>query len=1165
MKNQLKLIYAYSLLILGWQLAFVSIINAQSTDRLHFERYTIENGLSSDRIKEIVQDQSGYIWIATESGLNRYDGYDFFTYNNIPGDSSSISNNFINVVFVDRNGEIWAGTNSGLNRYNRAEDSFERFFFESDNSSSLPGNSINEVFESTNGDLWIGTNNGLSMYNPQNQSFINEWELEGGLINFRGIEITSISEDDSGTLWIGSSNRGLITFNPQESSIRYYDKDPIPGVSFPTNSIGKIYIDSFGMVWISFLTSDILTVFIDTFENPAGLGRLDPNTNAFTLFKYDEESQPEFWEFVSDITETQDSTLWVTSYFNGELSGAHRFDRETERFKLYSYDPFDPYSLTWPYATAIFEDQFNNLWVGTSRGLNKADLNKWIMKTFEVRPDAPDLLLDNFYGIEEVEDDIFWLGLDGTGLIEWDRNTGEITHYGTENPYSLNGLEDISYGNISLIKKDQTGTVWIGYSGNGIARVNPQTKETIRYTGNANDEDALSGNYITGIWVDDTNTVWFSTTNGLNRYNRDSDTFTSWTTDNSKLPSNSLSTIFKDSSGNFWLGTKKHTYDISSSGDFGLIKFDPATEAVELYQHDRLDANSLSNDAINVIAEDADGLLWIGTDNGLNRFNTEDKSFEQYHVRDGLSGNVIVGMLFDNNGILWMSTLKGLSRFDSSNESFRNYDKDDGAQENRFNDYSYYKTNDGELIFGGVSGANYFYPSESFEVSSKPLINLTDVLVNNASFQLTEPLEKTDIVELDWSENSVGFEFSAIHFRNPEQTEYEYKLEGYDDQWISSGTRRYANYTNLAAGNYTFLVKAINEEGETSVENASLSIRVNPPLWNTWWAYGFYFLLFCAGVFAVDRIQRRRVLYKEKERAREKELKQAKQIEEAYKELEKSHKNLKEVQEQLIQQEKLASLGQLTAGIAHEIKNPLNFVNNFSDLSSEMIEELIEALKTGDLEEAESLAVHIDQNLKKIHEHGSRADKIVHSMLQHSQGSDAELEPADLNSLIKEYVNLAYHGMRAGNDAINVDIDLHLDQNISKVPLKEQDFSRVILNLVHNSFDAMREKEKLTADGRQLSAESGHKYQPRLSIRTIKQDSTVSIHIEDNGPGIPDDIKDKVMQPFFTTKKGTQGTGLGLSISHDIIKAHGGRLEIDSVPGKGTTFTIHIEKRGHDG
>ena len=290
------------------------------------------------------------------------------------------------------------------------------------------------------------------------------------------------------------------------------------------------------------------------------------------------------------------------------------------------------------------------------------------------------------------------------------------------------------------------------------------------------------------------------------------------------------------------------------------------------------------------------------------------------------------------------------------------------------------------------------------------------------------------------------------------------------------------------------------------------------------------------------------------------------QVEERTSELNQTLENLKSTQSQLIQQEKLASLGQLTAGIAHEIKNPLNFVNNFSEVSIELIEEAQDELKSVEtshdlsLQTISELLDDVQTNLHKIHEHGSRANNIVSSMLQHSRGGSGKKEPTDLNALIKEYVNLCFHGMLAGKNPINVDIQLDLDDSIGDVPLISEDFSRVILNVCNNAFDAMRTVESQNfaiLPGVKSKSESRN-YTPKLTIRTKKSGDAITIELEDNGSGIPQDIKDKVLQPFFTTKKGTEGTGLGLSISHDIVKAHGGEIIVESEEGKGTEFTIKI-------
>ncbi len=279
-------------------------------------------------------------------------------------------------------------------------------------------------------------------------------------------------------------------------------------------------------------------------------------------------------------------------------------------------------------------------------------------------------------------------------------------------------------------------------------------------------------------------------------------------------------------------------------------------------------------------------------------------------------------------------------------------------------------------------------------------------------------------------------------------------------------------------------------------------------------------------------------------------------------ELQHTIEKLKNTQEQLVQQEKLASLGHLTAGISHELKNPLNFVNNFSELSAELIQEAREEIESvrayrdtpqqdEALDEVESILNDIESNLQTIHKHGSRADSIIKSMLQHSRGSGVIMEPTELNPLIKEFVNLSFHGMRAGDRPFHVEIEFDLDQSIGEVPVIAEDFSRVMVNLCNNAFDAMREK---------LKKDNTENYIPKLFVRTIQKDQIINIIVEDNGPGIPENLRKKILQPFFTTKKGTEGTGLGLYITNDIIKAHGGILIIQSEENSFTRFIIELNR-----
>jgi signal transduction histidine kinase len=323
-------------------------------------------------------------------------------------------------------------------------------------------------------------------------------------------------------------------------------------------------------------------------------------------------------------------------------------------------------------------------------------------------------------------------------------------------------------------------------------------------------------------------------------------------------------------------------------------------------------------------------------------------------------------------------------------------------------------------------------------------------------------------------------------------------------------------------------------------------ITITPPWWRTWWAYVIYGLLILTAIYFFDRFQRQRILRNEQQKMMEREVAQAKEIERAY-------AGLKAAQAQLIQSEKMASLGELTAGIAHEIQNPLNFVNNFSEVSGELIAE-IEAERTKNQETRDEILVgailsDLKQNLEKINHHGKRADAIVKGMLQHSRTSSGQTEPTDINALCDEYLRLSFHGLRAKDKSFNAKFETDFDSSLPKIDVVPQDIGRVLLNLINNAFYAVNERSKKDEAG----------YQPKVSVTTqLKANGQLLISVEDNGSGIPDAIKEKIFQPFFTTKPTGQGTGLGLSLSYDIIKAHGGELKVETKEGVGSEFIISL-------
>jgi signal transduction histidine kinase len=370
---------------------------------------------------------------------------------------------------------------------------------------------------------------------------------------------------------------------------------------------------------------------------------------------------------------------------------------------------------------------------------------------------------------------------------------------------------------------------------------------------------------------------------------------------------------------------------------------------------------------------------------------------------------------------------------------------------------------------------------------------------------------------------------------------FQYMLEGYDKHFSSATNNTTAVFGNLREGNYTFKLKAFSRFG--SHGQLEYNFRILPPWQRTWWAYSLYTLIFLSILFFADRFRRKKLIQKEQAKIKEKELAQAKEIEKAYHEL-------KSTQAQLVQSEKMASLGALTAGIAHEIQNPLNFINNFSELNAELIAEMEQEMKNGTVHNIKNIVNDIKENEEKITHHGKRAGAIVKAMLQHSRSDTGIKEQTDINALTDEYLQLSYHGIRARDNSFKAKITKDYDPLIGSIKIIPQELGRVLLNLYNNAFYAVAEKSKKNLES----------YIPTVSVSTKKIDNRILITVRDNGIGISPAIIDKIFNPFFTTKPPGDGTGLGLSLSYDIIKAHGGKLHVNSKEGEYAEFIVELEQ-----
>ncbi len=543
------------------------------------------------------------------------------------------------------------------------------------------------------------------------------------------------------------------------------------------------------------------------------------------------------------------------------------------------------------------------------------------------------------------------------------------------------------------------------------------------------------------------------------------------------------------------------------------------------------------------------GTLWANTDAGLVALEGTPRRRTPLDSTQHTGDNRQVVARSPTTGTLWIGGTEGMVEVDPARRTvLRHITREDGLLGNEtWGPAAIVAGADGTIYHGSARGVTVYHPDRDAANAVPPLVAFTAVHFSQGQR----------------GNNELSVRYAALSFASEKRVRYRTRLVGYDAGWSAPTSETSLRYTNLPAffvpRRYTFEVVAANNAGVWTAPPLRYSFRVQPPLWLRWWSFLIYAVLLAGGVFAVDRVQRRRLLRIERERAQARELEQAREIERAYHELETTHTRLKSTQEQLVHQEKLASLGALTAGIAHEIKNPLNFVNNFAQLTGELVQELRgEAAARPDLRVAdvEDLLGDIELNTTKIAEHGRRADGIIRGMLAHARGTTGRREATDLNALADECATLAYHGARAQQPDAQVQLEKDFDPALGRVEVLPQEISRVLLNLLSNAFYAVAERQA-EANG-QMGA-----YRPTVRVSTRRHEGGVEVRVEDNGTGIPENVRRRIFEPFFTTKPTGEGTGLGLSLSHEIALAHGGTLTAHARAGGGTAFVLSLPATPH--
>ena len=803
---------------------------------VQFEHLTIEDGLSQNAGLAIFQDRQGYLWIGSQDGLNRYDGYTFEIFKHDPDNPDSISHNSILAMAEDQEGALWIGTwGGGLNRFDPATETFVRYRFDPKVASSLSNDVVTSIKVDSTGTLWVGTLGGLNRYNPATDGFEHFKNDPNDSDSLSSDAISVIFEDSNHKLWIGTGTNGvdgsgLNRFDPVTGKAVRYQHDDSDPLSLSSNNIASIYEAPDGAFWIATGGFSL---------QGGGLDQFDPETGTAQHFSHD-PNIPDSLSADNLIALWGDSTgtLWIGTW----SAGLDRMElAKPGQFTHYQNDRFFPDSLSGNEVWSLYKDRSGALWIGTSHsGINKLPANSGQFSLYRNNPGNPYSLSTNPVGaFAEDRFENIWIATWGAGLEHFDTHLGRFNHF-RHDPENPESLSDDLFMDIYV---DEHDIVWAGTLGKGLDALHPVTGRVTHYVHDPEDPASIADDNIASIIPDKENGLWIGTFGGVSHYDPHTGTFTNYSNepDNpSSLNENKVVSLYLDPKQNvLWIGTWGGGLSQLDLND--PLHVDPQQATFINYRNNPEDPSSLSEDSVWAIHQSGDGSLWLGTQKGLNHFDPTTRTFTHYTEKQGLPNNVVLGILEDRSGNLWLTTNNGLAQFDPRAKTFITYDASDGLQSNEFNSNAYYRTRSGMMYVGGINGFNVFNPANIKPNPVPPQVAITGFEVFNEPLHVD--LSGREPIQLSYQQDFISFEFAAFDFQAPQKNQYAYKLEGFDEGWIQAGNRRFATYTNLPGGQYMFRVKASNSDGIWNETGAAIPVFITPPVWQTWWFLGSVILV----------------------------------------------------------------------------------------------------------------------------------------------------------------------------------------------------------------------------------------------------------------------------------------------------------------------------------
>jgi len=816
-------------------LLFLVFFSTLKSQPFSFQHYSVEQGLSQSVVKCIFQDSEGFIWIGTQDGLNCFDGYQFKKYMNNPLDTNSIADNWIYSIAQTSDGYLWIGTRNGLQRFDKRSEKFTQYK-RLENNKGLYSNTVYGVAVSRNNEIIVNTPPAISFFNPKTNTFrhfINEKiEYDGAIID----EKLPIIEASNNSIWLATT-RGVSSFHIPTQTFKTYKYESYNPNSLPHSYISDIEEDTDGNIWIG--TQNGLCLLEKNSQTILKINNQSSNPNSLSH------------NFIRSILLDSYGNLWIGTDGGGLnfLSAANKKNRNWYFVHYHSNSEANA-ALSHDIVLDLFEDRSRVLWIGTLNGVDKTDLKPKKFGLIQKSNNTNSVeLLDNVVAaIYKGNDHRVWIGNWGKGLNIYNRQTGEIEYFAEE----LSGKNHIPNNFVHAIFNDTKNRLWIG-SRNGVLIFDTEKKAFIQAGEYLKMKQFpnFSNNRIYEILQDKRGVLWFATQNGLYEIDVDKQTvnlFKSEANDNRKLSDNLIYELHLDSKNRLWIGTSK-----------GLDCYSIADKKITSYRKNKQNINSLCDNFIVSLNEDMEGNIWIGTKSGLNRLSVNDSVFFYFSEKEGLPSNVIYEIVRDFKGGLWFATGRGLASYDTHKQQFRVYTMDDGLQSLEFNT-ACHLAYDGEVFFGGMQGVNYFYPDSLYSNAFAPKVVINGFEIENEKGKQAIDFDTITPIVLKYNNFAFNIQFAALEFTNPQKNQYQYRMEGISDEWISIGERNFVPFAKLPAGKYIFSVKGANSDGIWSEYPTKLRIEILPPWWRSRFAYFVYIFSTLLAIFLLVKFRERNLI-----------------------------------------------------------------------------------------------------------------------------------------------------------------------------------------------------------------------------------------------------------------------------------------------------------------